>query len=48
MRLVDGDTANEGKVLMCINGVWGALCHSGLSTVDAAVICVTAGYQKGG
>ena len=47
VRLVDGDTTNEGKVLMCINGVWGTLCHSSLNTIDAAVICATAGYPKG-
>ena len=47
VRLVDGDTANEGKVLLCINGVWGTLCHSSLNTIDAAVICSTAGYPNG-
>ena len=47
MRLVDGDTANEGKVLICINGVWGTLCHSTLTLIDVAVICSTAGYPRG-
>ena len=47
MRLVDGDADNEGKVLMCLNRVWGTLCDNSITRIDAGVICYAAGYHKG-
>ena len=32
---------------MCINGVWGTVCNSGISYNDARVICLDLGYQTG-
>uniref|UniRef100_A0A1X7U110 Deleted in malignant brain tumors 1 protein n=1 Tax=Amphimedon queenslandica TaxID=400682 RepID=A0A1X7U110_AMPQE len=48
--LVGGETGNEGKVLMCLNGAWGTLCDNGFNANDAAfgVVCNNAGYSKRG
>ena len=48
IKLVDGPSANEGKVLMCINRVWGALCNNNINSTDAAVICRQLGYRAEG
>ena len=48
VQLVDGPSNNEGRVLMCINGVWGTLCDSGIKYYyDAGVICLELGYHRG-
>ena len=47
VQLVDGPSLNEGRVLICINGVWGTLCNSGIDYNDARVICLELGYQSG-
>ena len=47
VQLVDGPSLNEGRVLLCINGVWGTLCNSGIDYNDAKVICLELGYQIG-
>lgn len=44
VKLVNGAVASEGKILICINGLWGLLCSSYLSSVDANVICRQLGY----
>ena len=47
VQLVDGPSQNEGRVLICINGVWGTLCNSGIHYNDAGVICHELGYHRG-
>ena len=47
VQLVDGPSLNEGRVIMCINGVWGTLCDSYFSYNDVGVICLELGYQRG-
>lgn len=47
VQLVGGITANEGKVLMCLNGVWGTLCDQTFNSTDAQVVCYQAGYSGG-
>ena len=47
VQLVGGATANEGKVLMCLNGVWGTLCDQAFNATDAQVVCHQAGYSGG-
>ena len=44
VRLVDGDSPNEGKVQICVNGVWGLLCSRSVDSNDARVICSQVGY----
>ena len=47
VQLVDGPSLNEGRLLMCINGVWGTFCNSGINYNDVKVICLELGYQIG-
>ena len=46
MRLVDGIIENEGRIEMCINGVWGAICDEGWDITDAHVACTQMGYPR--
>ena len=39
IRLVGGQSTNEGRVEICINGVWGAVCHDSWGSSDARVVC---------
>ena len=48
LRLVGGQSANEGRVEICINGVWGTVCHSGWSSNDATVVCRQLGFSGSG
>ena len=45
IRLTDGTTQYEGRVEVCINGVWGAICDSGWDTREAYAVCHQLGYQ---
>ena len=38
-RLVDGDIEQEGRLEVCMNGVWGTVCSSSFDTTDAYVAC---------
>ena len=41
------DPSNGGKLLICFNGVWGAVCINGLQ-YSAKILCSQLGFQKGG
>ena len=45
IRLTDGSTEYEGRVEVCINGVWGSVCDHGWDSNDASVVCKQLGYQ---
>lgn len=44
-RLVNGTLAQEGRVEVCLNGIWGSICQSGFGQDDAYVICKELGYN---
>ena len=39
IRLRSGTTSREGRVEICLGGVWGTVCDNGWSTTDARVVC---------
>ena len=48
MKLVDGRSAYEGQVEVCIGQRWGTVCNTGWSTEDAQVVCQQLGYPPTG
>ena len=48
MRLVDGAYSHEGRVEICINGVWGTICDEEWGNNDAKVACRQLGYPESG
>ena len=45
VRLVNSTIEYEGRVEVCVDGVWGTVC--GVGALDATTICRVAGYDGG-
>ena len=48
MRLVGGAYSHEGRIEICINGVWGTVCDDDWGNDDAKVACRQLGYLENG
>ena len=48
VRLVDGQSQNEGRVEVCLNGTWGTVTDYGWSAYDSQVVCRQLGYSPKG
>lgn len=45
---INGESDNEGRVEVCIDGVWGLVSSTGWNTADAKVVCRQLGYHDAG
>ena len=48
IRLVGGSTALEGRVEVCLNNAWGAICDYSFHIEEAHVACGQLGFQRAG
>ncbi len=48
IRLNDGIIEQEGRVEVCVNGVWGSICDKGWGKADAHVACKQLGLSESG
>ena len=39
-----GAIAQEGRIEICVDGVWGSICQTGWDALDAYVVCRQLGY----
>ena len=45
---MDGSNSQEGRVEVCLNGLWGTVCDDSWGQVDANVVCRQLGYSNAG
>ena len=45
VKLVDGASTEDGRVVICVNGLWGSVCHNNWDDYDAGVLCQQLGYN---
>ena len=48
IRLSGYSSLLQGRVEVCLDGVWGTVCNSGWGTADASVVCKQLGYSSAG
>ena len=48
VKLVGGQSENEGRVEVCVNGGWGTVADDGWTTADGQVVCRQLGYSSSG
>ena len=42
-----GSIAQEGRVEVCVDGVWGSVCGNGWTKQTAFMVCKQAGFDSG-
>ena len=45
LRLVEGRTPYDGRVEVCLDGLWCTVCSDSWNTRDATVVCRQLGYE---
>jgi hypothetical protein len=46
VRLQGGTSVDEGRVEVCMNGVWGTVCDNSWNDTDASVVCRQLGFSR--
>lgn len=46
VKLVNGSTPSEGRVEVCVGGVWGTVTDDYFGNIDARVVCRQLGYLE--
>ena len=48
IRIVNGSTALQGRVELCVNRNWGTICDAGWGAPEASVVCRQLGFSPTG
>ena len=48
VRLVGGASSNEGRMEVCVNGMWGTVTYYQWDSREVTVVCKQLGYQNPG
>ena len=48
VHLADGDISQEGRLEVCLGGVWGSVCRDGWDQTDAHTLCRQLNLGDGG
>ena len=48
LRLAGSNIANEGRVEICVDNLWGTVCDDSWGSTDASVACHQLGYSTQG
>ena len=48
VRLAGGSNRREGRVEVCVGGIWGTICYDGWGSTDSGVVCRQLGYAYEG
>ena len=48
VQLVGGNSYLEGRVEVCVNGLWGTVCNNNWDFYDAIVVCRELGHSTVG
>ena len=46
IRLVNGSGRFNGRLEVCLNGMWGTVCNQQFGAQDAVVVCRSLGYSR--